>query len=310
MRKSDAAVAAPGSGSRQPWLAALILCGALAVPVLAPVQAQDAAALKARHAALREVLARNAFGRPLHLESSQTAEALRGDIYALVEQPYAVVGPALRGIERWCDILILHQNVKSCRAPPATAADRLSLNVGRRFDQPLDETHRLDFVYRLLADQPGYLQMQLMAGQGPLGTHNYRILLEVVALDAGSSFLHLSYSYGFGLRARLAMQGYLATAGRSKAGFSVVGRDSRGRPLHIGGTRGVVERNTMRYYLAIESTLGALALPQAARLEQRLSAWYAAVERYPLQLHELERDEYLQMKRKEIRRMHTAGAAR
>jgi hypothetical protein len=66
--------------------------------------------------------------------------------------------------------------------------------------------------------------------------------------------------------------------------------------------RGVVERNTMRYYLAIEAFLGALSeLPQA-QLEKRLHDWFAAVERYPLQLHEMEQGAYLDMKRREYRR--------
>jgi hypothetical protein len=64
----------------------------------------------------------------------------------------------------------------------------------------------------------------------------------------------------------------------------------------------VVERNTMRYFLAIDAYLAALAVPPAERLETRLAGWYAGVERFPVQLHELERDEYLAMKRKEVRR--------
>jgi hypothetical protein len=100
----------------------------------------------------------------------------------------------------------------------------------------------------------------------------------------------------------MAMRGYLATIGRDKVGFSIVAKKSDGQPVYIGGTRGVVERNTMRYYLAIEAYLAALSVPPGKQLESRLSAWYAGVERYPLQLHELDRDEYLAMKRKEIRR--------
>ena len=43
---------------------------------------------------------------------------------------------------------------------------------------------------------------------------------------------------------RLAMQVYLGTTGRSKVGFTVTGTQADGQPLHIGGTRGVVEVNT------------------------------------------------------------------
>ena len=71
----------------------------------------------------------------------------------------------------------------------------------------------------------------------------------------------------------------------------------------------MIERNTMRYYLAIEAHLDALSAPAAQRREASLAAWYAGVERYPLQLHELGREEYLDMKRNEMRRQQQAEEA-
>lgn len=286
-------------------LVTLATCTLAGIPA---VQAQDAAALRARYAALHGQLISNPFQRPLHLESSQTPDELRGDVYARVEQPYAVVGPALQDMDQWCDILILHLNVKRCLTASRPASDRLSLNIGRKFNQPLVDTYLVEFRYRVLVAGPDYLQVVLDAEDGPLGTRDYRIALEVVALDARRSFLHLSYSYAYGMLARLAMQGYLATIGRDKAGFSIVGRTADGQPVYLGGLRGVVERNTMRYYLAVEAYLGALSAPAPEQLEKRLNDWYAGVERYPLQLHELERGEYLDMKRQEIQRQQALGA--
>ncbi len=271
------------------------------------VQANDATSLRERHAALREQLASNQFQRPLYLESSEGAGELKGDIYARVEQPYAVVGPALQGMDHWCDILILHQNVKSCRASTPKAGNTLSLHIGRKYDQPLADTHLVNFLYTVTAFTRDYLQVALYADQGPLGTSRYHIMLEVVELDARHVFLHLSYSYASSMASRAAAQAYLATIGRNKLGFSIVGRKSNGQPLYVGNMRGVIERNTMRYYLAIEAYLGALSAPASERLEKRLNDWHAGVERYPLQLHELERDQYLEMKRREIRRQRTPG---
>jgi hypothetical protein len=144
--------------------------------------------------------------------------------------------------------------------------------------------------------------MQLTADEGPLDTSAYRIVLEAAALDGQRTILRLSYAYRFGLATRLALQGYLATAGRDKVGFSVVGRHSDGQPQFIGSMRGVIERNTMRYFLAIEAYLGALGLPPAQQLEKRLADWHRGVERYARQLRELERDEYMAMKREQVRR--------
>ena len=281
-------------------LLAACLCATAGLPAVA--QAQDAAALRARHAALGERLANNPFQRPLHLESSERSNDLKGDAYALIDQPYAVVGPALQGMGAWCEILILHLNVKRCQASTPPAGDTLSLNIGRKSDQPVADAYRFEFLYKLVSAQPDYLQVTLNAEDGPLGTSHYRIVLEVVAIDARRSFLHMSYAYAYGVTARMAMQAYLATVGRDKLGFSVVGTRPDGRPTFIGGTRGVVERNTMRYFLAIEAYLATLSVPAPQQLDKRLNAWFNAVERYPLQLHELERDEYLDMKRREIRR--------
>ena len=271
------------------------------------VCAQDAASLRARHASLHEQLAHNQFQRPLVMESTQTDGDLKGDIFSVVDVPYATLNPALQGTEHWCDILIVHLLVKDCRAGPAGPAPTLSLAVARTWDQPLDAAYRIDFRYKLAAATPEYLQVQLNADAGPMGTKNYRLMLEAVPLDAKRSFIHMSYAYGYGFAARVAMEGYLATLGRDKVGFSITGRGSDGKPVYMGNVRGVVERNTMRYYLAIEAYLGTLALPASEQVERRMLDWYASIERYPRQLHEIERNEYLGMKRKEVQRQQASA---
>jgi hypothetical protein len=275
---------------------------AAAACVALPARAQDAAALRARHESLRDRLANNPFQRPLVLESTQNAGDLRGDVYAVVDQPYTVVAPALQGMDHWCDLLILHLNVKNCSAAGKPPAEVLSLVVGRKFDQPLDDGYKIDFSYLLPAAGADYMRVQMAAGSGPMGTRDYRLALEAIALDAKSSFIHMSYAYAYGMAARIAMQGYLATAGRDKIGFSITGKGEDGKPIYIDGVRGVVERNTMRYYLSIEAYLASLATPPADQLDKRLRDWFAATERFAPQLHEMDRDEYLTMKRHEVQR--------
>ena len=277
----------------------------LALACLLPAHAQDAATLRAKYDGLRDKLAHNPFQRPLVLESTQTAGDLAGEVYAVLDQPYTVVAPALQGMDHWCDLLILHLNVKACSYSGKPPKEVLSLAVGRKFDQPIADTYRVDFNYSLQAATADYLKVQMTAENGPVGTHNYQLAFEAVPLDAKSSFVHMSYAYGYGFAARLAMQTYLATVGRDKVGFSITGKGDDGKPIYIGGVRGVVERNTMRYYLAIEAYLGALATPAPQRIEKSLEDWFALVERYPVQLHEMDRDEYLTMKRNEIRRQRT-----
>lgn len=290
--------------STKRWLAGLALLLGCAVAALA----QDAVALRNKHASLHEQLANNQFGRALAIESIETSGNLKGDVYAVAGQPYAVVGPALQGMDHWCEILMLHQNVKGCTWQGSGASSMLNVAIGRKFDQPLADAHKGEFAYRVITSAPDYLQVQLNADSGPLGTKDYRILLEAMPIDAKTSFVHMSYSYGFGMAAQVAMQGYLATLGRSKIGFSIVDHKSDGTPVYADNVRGVIERNAMRYYLAIDAYLATLSVPPAEQAEKRIRTWIASVERYPKQLHEMEPEEYLAMKRKELARQQASLA--
>ena len=283
----------------QPTLA---LAAALAVGLVGAARAQDApasapgaAALHAKFDSLQDKLAHNAYGRPLVLQSTQSSDRLEGEVYARVDQPYAVVQKGLQGTDNWCGILILHLNVKMCHAQPSG----LDMALGRKYDQPVDDAYKLHFDYRSVASGPDYLRAELTSGDGPLGTKDYRIAVEAAPLDAAHTMLHMSYAYGFGFTARVAMNAYLSTAGSEKVGFSVDGKDGDGKPRYVGGVRGLVERNTMRYYLAIDDYVSA---PAPAQLEQRLNTWFDATERYPRQLHEVEKNDYLAMKREEAKR--------
>ena len=265
-------------------------------------QAQDAISLRARHADLKDRLANNQFQRPLYLESTQTSGEIRGDVFAVVEHPFTIVREALQSVDQWCDILILHLNVKRCKYTRKSGASRLLVSVGKKEDQPAEDAYTLEFAYRIAVATPDYLQLRLNADVGPLGTKNYLIQLQAVPIDARHSFMHMSYSYGYGFAAHLAMKAYLATIGREKVGFSIVGHQPDGRPVYIRNVLGLVERNAMRYYLAIDAYLGAYLLPAGEQVEARLRDWFANTERYATQLHEMDRGEYLEIKRKEIRR--------
>ena len=264
--------------------------------------ANAAEALHAKYAALEHQLGDNQFRRPLYLQSSEAPDGVTGDIYARIDSPFETVRGALNNAGDWCDILILHLNTKYCRASPGSRGAVLKVSVGRKFDEPLYKTHRVNFAYRVSAQTPSYLQVRLNADTGPYSTHNYRIAFEAVPLESGRTFIHLSYSFSYGMAGRLALQAYFASIGRNKVGFAAVGTRSDGQTVYVDGIRGLVERNTMRYYLAIESFLGAVSAPPKARLDQRLRGWFAATERYPRQLHEMEQDDYIDMKHKEVLR--------
>lgn len=267
-----------------------------------PVTASDVMALQDKYQALRPALRDTPFDIPLHLTSAQTASVLRGEVYAVVEHPFATIRSTLRSAAQWCDVLILHLNVKNCRASAGTGPRVVTLSVGRKYEQALAESQHVPFLFEVHADAVDHLALRLHADKGPIGTRDYQLSLEVVSVDAARSFLHLSYSYAYGTTARLAMLSYLGTLGRNRVGFTIIGHERDGQPLHVGGLRGAVERNAMRYYLAIVAYLDTVAAPAKERQENRLRAWFAATERYPRQLHDLTEAQYFAMKRNELAR--------
>ena len=265
----------------------------------------SAVALKAKHTELSKQLESTQFNRALFLHSEESSHDLKGEIYAVVDYPFSTFSAALSNPAHWCDAMVLNLNVKYCHTNNSQNGNVLTLNIGKKYFQPLADTYRIEFKYQDIVTTPNYFVAEFDAKEGPLGTSDYRILIEATPLKNGHTFLHFTYAYSFGMAGRLAMQTYLATIGRSKVGFTITGKHSDGQPIYIQGIRGVVERNTMRYYLAVDAYLAALTTPADAQLEKSLQYWYSNSEQYAIQLHEVELDEYLDMKRKEYQRQQT-----
>jgi len=288
-------------------VAAVVLCAGAVLSHARATDATSASSLGTKYAELRTQLSNNQFHKPLHMDSKESSDSVAGDVYAVVDHPFGTAAAALSGAGSWCEIMFLQVNTKYCRVSTGDQGSVLDAAIGRKYDQPVEQAYRVKFAHRIAVRNPDYLQVELSAEQGPLGTRNYRMVLSAIPVDKDRTFIHFSYSYGFGTMGRMAMQIYLGTTGKDKVGFTVAGTQPDGQPLHVGGMRGVVERNSMRYYLAIEAFLGSLSAPPQAQLEKRLRDWHAASERYPRQLHEIGQAEYLEMKRKEYARQQAAA---
>jgi hypothetical protein len=271
-------------------------------PAERPADIGGAAAMRARYEAIRPQLEQNQFGRPLYLVSQEGNRDLNGDVYGIVEHSFERVSAALAEAPNWCQVLILPFNTKYCAVEKGTA---LTLYVGKKNYEPIERAYRLDFTFHPVARTPDYLRRVLKSESGPLGTRNYVITLEATPIDARRTLIHLSYSYSYGTISKLAMQTYLATVGASRVGFSVT--EEGGTRRFVGGMRGVMERNTMRYFLAIEAYVNSLSAPPGQQLEKRLNEWYAGSEKYRRQLWEMDRAEYLAMKRAETQRIAEAS---
>jgi hypothetical protein len=287
-----------------------VALAAACLTALAANASDDATALRDRLAALEADIAAgaqtstqlDALGEPIYLQSRESASHLDGEVWARIDYPLAELLDALGRADRWCEIMILHQNVKYCRSTREAGSDILYIGLGRKTFQELDDAHWLRFTFNNAESAPDLLRVELHAPSGPLSTTDYRLVLEAAPLSSGSSVLHFYYGYGFGPAGRLAMKSYLVTIGRDKVGFSTTGSETTGKPIYVSGVRGVLERNVMRYFLAIRAYLAAATRDGEDGMDDRLQIWFDATEYYPRQLHELERTVYMDMKAREIGR--------
>lgn len=283
---------------RSGWRGVALFVSALAGPVYA--LSPEATELRQRVETLRPSFASSPFRRPVVLEAAQGDDGLKGEVYALIDQPFGTAGPALQDRARWCDVLILHLNVKQCRARSGYS-DVISMTVGRKFEQPAGAGKAVDFVFRVASAGSDFVRVQMIAESAPTDARD-QLTLDAAPLDDKRTIVRVSYAYTFTAMERFGMQAYLSTLGRDKVGFSKT-TDANGNSAHVGGVRGMVERNVMRYYLAVVVYVDSLAVPPAERLEKRLQQWFDATEQHAQQLHEMGRDEYLSMKRNETRGM-------
>jgi hypothetical protein len=295
------------------WASTVLLVGSHGMNAWAQSPAPDssASALLAKHTSLASALATNAYGRPLVLDSAEAGNLVSGNAYAVLDAPFASVSTAFRSANTWCDVMILHINTKYCRVISGSNPAMLKVHIGKKTPQTLQDSFPLEFVMRQVSTSASLLVVQLNAEKGPLGTSNYRIELQAVPIEGNKTFMHLRYAYEYGMAGKLAMQGYLATGGRGKVGFSIkTPATANAKATYVGGARGAVERNTMRYYLAIDAYLQALPLPPAQQVNARLEKWFDATEQFPQQLREADKPSYMAMKKIEIQRQQAATPAR
>ena len=271
------------------WLSGMLLLCATGVTSAAGAMPNPAATLRAKYLSLEEPLRQNQFKRQLVLDSSELQGRLKGDVYAIIDYPFATVNAGLNNPQNWCDVMLLHINTKYCHAERRPSGTVLNVNIGKKTPEELADAARVEFNYSVAAATPEYFEINLNASEGPLGTSDFLIQMEAVALPNAKTFLHLTYSYAINVSGRLSMKAYLGTIGSQKVGFTVIGKKVDGQPDYIRGVRGLMERNTMRYYLAIDSFLGANRTASSGRFEKQLQSWFSASERYPRQLHEMDR---------------------
>lgn len=252
--------------------------------------------LRSHYRELTENLAGNPFGMPLSVQSSEQGDKESAEIYAVLDQPFAAVAQILGEERRWCEFLLLSVNVKSCSVDPAAAGALLTLYLGRKNYQTPQQANVIHYVFHASRDAQR-IEVFLDADGGPLGTHDNHIHLDALGVD-GKTLIHFTSSMRFGAMSRLATSTYLSTSGRSKIGFSKI-PGPKGEAVPIKGVKAMIERNAVRYFLALQVYLDTHALPEAGRFEQQIHRWFELTEHFHAQLYELPKADYLANKRRE-----------
>ena len=283
---------------------ARLALGVLLLAIGAIAHASDEAIeLLAKRTVFGPRLNARAFGEPLHLVSREKDGHLEGDVYAELDLPFAQVAAVLSSADSVCAMLFLHLNVRSCQASRGGTGSQLVVSAGPKQSSSVGSTYSMVYAMQVFSRGADFLGVKLAAPHGPLSTKDYAIAIESTPLDAKRTFLHFGYSYTYGSLAKLAMGVYLASAGRTKIGFTVVGTGRDGQPQYVQGERGSLERNVMRNFLALKAYASVQTGSPAAQMETRLRTWFALTERHAAQLHELDLDQYLQEKHTDLARV-------
>lgn len=255
--------------------------------------------LREKYKEIESVLLENKYDAPIHLESEKFNNMMRGKVYGIIYQPYKTVSNNLTSQMDWCEIMPQHLNIKACTYQYVNKQCRLTFYSGRKFYEKADNVYHLDYQFKVTTLKDDYFYVTLNSEKGPLDTTDYIINVEAIPLTDSSTFIHLSYEYKFGIWARIAMSTYFTTIGRKKVGFTISGEDKNQKPIYIKGIRGVIERNSMRYYFAIKSFLDTKNIPIEIRFIKKISHWFDLTQRHHTQLYEMDKKDYLKYKKME-----------
>ena len=233
------------------------------------------------------------------VDSDTANDLLRADIFGIYQRPLAVLARTLGDVGEWCEFMPLNLNIKACTFESTAAGHWLTLYAGRKYYEPPEDAHPLRYHFQVMAQTPTYFRVQLTAAEGPFGTSDYLILVEGMAWQADATLLRIHTSYQDSLRSRLGTNIYLATLGLGKVGFTQNGKAQNGETQFVDGVRGIIERNAMRYFLALRAHLDMQGLPAMQRFTARIQRWFELTEVYARQLHELDWPEYQASKLRE-----------
>lgn len=232
------------------------------------------------------------------LQSTTDNHRLTADVYSHVDFRFNEVKKLLRQPEIWCEFLTLNLNIKTCLVEKNSNKTNIVVFAGRKYYEQPEDTEFITYRFQRLSDSKTFLGVELSSESGPMGTSYYIIRLQATPAKGGT-VLHVHSGYTTSVLSRWGTNVYLATLGRHKVGFSISGHDELAQPVYVGGMKGIIERNAMRYYLSLAALFETWSLAESKRLKSRINRWFDMTQVYKRQLYEMNREEYLEIKHKE-----------
>lgn len=252
--------------------------------------------LKAKYESIQPQLEQTIYGEPIAIQSLVNENAAYGEVYATLDTSLESLKALFESVTALCDVLTLHTNIKGCKEQSTGSETLLDVYIGRKHYQAAESTNKMKYHLSRHHNGANYIVASLSAIEAPFGVSNLKIYVEAIELNDSQTFLHMGYGYGYSLLGKMAMEGYFLTLGRNKIGFSYVSHNANGDPIYVKGMKGLVERNAMRYFLAIQAYLDTKSVDESARFEKRLGRWFDLTQNYKRQLYEVPRSEYISMK--------------
>jgi len=180
---------------------------------------------------------------PLAVVSQLEEDLARVAISATIPVEFDQLRAFYRDDSNWCHGFIANIYVKACYKKGDLV--RIFYDNNDAY-QELSSAFRFDYRIEGQSLDANELLISLVAESGPLGSKDYRLRIEAQATTDNQSNIRLVYQSRYGFVARSALFIYLKTLGSGKIGFS---HEPNGQPVK--GIRGILERNAMRYLLAL-----------------------------------------------------------
>ncbi|MGW8247454.1 MAG: hypothetical protein ACWGOV_05020 [Acidiferrobacterales bacterium] len=234
---------------------------------------------------------------PIYLKTVQKENVLNVSLLGTIPFKFSDVAAVLAKPGSYCDFLPLMFNVKGCVITDFNPVTRIKFYVaGKHYTSPIT-SYRIHAVFRLVGRTPDKIRVRLEADPDTPGKSDYDVDLMAIPLD-GETLMYLESRFAPGRITRMATNTYVNVFARDKPGFTEI-QEPGGKKKLITGFPAVIERSSVRAYFALKAYMLNHHLPPAKRFDACLNTWYDLNQPYKKQLYELERDQYLQIKRRE-----------